>query len=136
MAKCTRESNTRGACRPPNRRLTVRLLAAGAGARAAELLRLASARVSDEQAAIVRDEDLLNLLLLGLVDVFLVVRHDRLGDRLPDGVDLRRVATTLDADAQVHDGEALAAEQQDRLEDLVAQQLRLHQLNGAAVDLD
>ena len=51
-------------------------------------------------------------------------------------VNLRRVATALDADAQVHDGEALAAEQQNRLEDLVAQQLRLDQLDGAAVDLD
>ena len=67
---------------------------------------------------------------------FLVVRYDRLGDRLPDGINLRRVATTLDADAQVHDGEALAAEQQDRLEDLVAQQLRLDQLDRAAVNLD
>ena len=51
-------------------------------------------------------------------------------------VDLRRVPTTLDADAQVHDGESLAAEQQDRLEDLVAQQHGLNQLDRAAVDLD
>ena len=50
-------------------------------------------------------------------------------------VDLRGVATALDANAQVHDGEALAAEQQDGLENLVAQQIGLHQLNRASVDL-
>ena len=67
---------------------------------------------------------------------FLVVGDHRLGDGLADGVDLRRVAATLHADADVHVGEALAAEEEDRLEHLVPQHLRLHQLDRAAVDLD
>ena len=64
------------------------------------------------------------------------VGDHRLGDGLADGVDLRRVAATLHADADVHVGEALAAEEEDRLEHLVPQRIRLHQLDRAAVDLD
>ena len=64
-------------------RLTVGLLAASAGARTTELLRLAAARVSDQQGAIVRHKDVLDLPLGGLVNVLLVVSHNRLGDRLP-----------------------------------------------------
>ena len=65
------------------RRLTVGLLAASAGARTTELLRLAAARVGDQQGAIVRHKDVLDLPLGGLVNVLLVVSHNRLGDRLP-----------------------------------------------------
>ena len=51
-------------------------------------------------------------------------------------IDLRGVPTTLHADADVHVGEALAAQQQYRLEDFVPQHLGLHKLDRAAVDLD
>ena len=72
----------------------------------------------------------------GCERTFLVIGDDRLRNRLPNGVDLRSVATALHADAQIHDGKALAAQQQDRLEDLVAQHFRLDKLDGAAIDLD
>eukprot|EP00327_Prymnesium_parvum_P030403 CAMPEP_0195566032 /NCGR_PEP_ID=MMETSP0814-20130614/820_1 /TAXON_ID=97485 /ORGANISM="Prymnesium parvum, Strain Texoma1" /LENGTH=155 /DNA_ID=CAMNT_0040701107 /DNA_START=200 /DNA_END=668 /DNA_ORIENTATION=+ len=60
----------------------------------------------------------------------------QIGDGLPDSIDLRGIPTTLHANADVHVGEALAAQKQDRLEDLVPQDLGLHKLDGAAIDLD
>ena len=51
-------------------------------------------------------------------------------------VDLSSVTTALDADADVHVGKAVLTQQQNRLEDLVAQDLRFNQLDGAAIDLD
>lgn len=67
---------------------TVRLLVARAGRGTAELLGLAAARVRDEEVSVVGHEEVLDLALRGLVDVLLVERHDGLGDRLADGVDL------------------------------------------------
>mmetsp|Transcript_1274 Transcript_1274/g.3281 ORF Transcript_1274/g.3281 Transcript_1274/m.3281 type:complete len:207 (+) Transcript_1274:196-816(+) len=116
-------------------RSTVRLLAASASTRTTELLRLAPARVSDKQATVVCRQDLLDLALRRLIDEFLVVGYDGLGNRLADGIDLRGVATTLHADANVHASEALAAQQEDRLVDFELQHLRLHQLNRHTVNL-
>ena len=49
--------------------LTVRFLPARAGTRSAELLRLAAARVGDQQTAVILDQKLPDLLLGGLIDV-------------------------------------------------------------------
>ena len=91
--------------RPHNRskpsRLTVRLLVPRAGTGTSELLGLAPPVVGNEQCAVVLDEGLLQLVLRVLVDVFLVVGDDGLRDGLADGVDLRGVTTTGDADADV-----------------------------------
>lgn len=84
--------------------LTVGLLVAGAGTGTAELLGLAPPVVGDEECAVVLDEGLLELVLGVLVDVLLVVGDDGLGDGLADGVDLRGVTTTGDADADVDVG--------------------------------
>lgn len=81
--------------------LTVGLLVAGAGTLTAELLGLAPPVVGDEECAVVLDEGLLELVLGVLVDELLVVGDDGLGDGLADGVDLRGVTTTGDADADV-----------------------------------
>ena len=81
--------------------LTVGLLVAGAGTLTAELLGLAPPVVGDEECAVVLDEGLLELVLGVLVDKLLVVGDDGLGDGLADGVDLRGVTTTGDADADV-----------------------------------
>ncbi|CAM9621344.1 unnamed protein product [Ectocarpus sp. 4 AP-2014] len=67
---------------------TVGLLVARAGRGTAELLGLAAARVRDEQIPVVGHEQVLDLAFRGLVHVLLVERHDGLGDRLADGVDL------------------------------------------------
>ena len=53
-----------------------------------------------------------------LVDVLLVVGDDGLGDGLADGVDLRGVTTTGDADTDVDTGELVSADDQDGLVDL------------------
>lgn len=105
-----------------------------------------------------------------LVNVLLVVGDDRLGDGLADGVDLRGVTTTGDADADVDTGELVGTDDQEGLVDLViraleitisnalplcpwllqrrgrcsgvrkayleAEDLRLDQVEGLAVDLD
>jgi hypothetical protein len=84
--------------------LTVGLLVPGAGTGTTELLGLAPPVVGDEECAVVLDESLLELVLGVLVDVLLVVGDDGLGNGLADGVDLRGVTTTGDADADVDIG--------------------------------
>jgi len=117
-------------------RLTVRLLVAGTGAWTSELFGLAATGVSDEEGAVVRDEDVLDLLLGGLVDKLLVVGDDGLADGLTDGVELGSVASTADTDAEVDVGKALLAEEEDGLKDLEAEELGLDELDGAAVETD
>ena len=51
-------------------------------------------------------------------------------------IDLRDITTTTDADADVDVLEDLIAEDEDRLEDLEAEDLGLDELDGAAVDAD
>ena len=108
--------------------LTVTLLEASAGRASSELLRLAPAWISDKEGPVIRHENLLDLLLGGLVDVLLVVRHDGLGDGLADGVNLGSVASTLDANTDVEIGELLLAEKKDRLEGFEAEDLGLEKL--------
>jgi hypothetical protein len=85
-------------------RLTVRLLVPRARTGTTELLGLAPSVVGNEQCAVVLDESLLELVLRVLVDVLLVVSNDGFGNGLTDGVDLRSVSTTGDADADVDIG--------------------------------
>lgn len=118
------------------RNLTVRLLVTGAGTATTELLGLGPTVISDQEGAVVLDEGLLELVLGVLVDVLLVVGDNGLGDGLTDGVDLGGVTTTGDADADVDTGELVSADDQEGLVDLEAQDLRLDQREGLAVDLD
>ena len=53
-----------------------------------------------------------------LVDELLVVGDERLGDSLTDGVDLRSLTTTGDADADVDVGELVEVDNEDGLVDL------------------
>lgn len=115
---------------------TVRLLEPRTCATPTKLLGLAAPGIRDEQGTIVPHQNVLDLLLTLFINVLLVERDERLGDALADGVDLGGVAATLDADAHVDAGEAALTQQEDRLEGLEAEDLRLHELNGAAVDLD
>ena len=94
--------DVQGAVRTVNMNLTVRLLVSGSGSGTSKLLGLVSSGISDQQRAVELDEDVLDLLLALLVNVLLVVRHQRLGERLPDGVDLGHVATALHTDADVN----------------------------------
>ena len=55
-----------------------------------------------------------------LVDKLLVVGDEGLGDGLTDGVDLRGVTTTGDADTDVDVGELVKTDNQERLVDLLS----------------
>lgn len=119
-----------------NRSLTVRLLVAGAGARTAELLRLHTTSVGNQQSAVVGKESLLELVLRLLVDELLVVGNDTLGNSLTDGVDLRGVTTTSDLDADVEVGELVKANNEQGLVNLEAEDLRLDKGDRDTVDLE
>lgn len=102
----------------PANRLSVRLLVPGTSTGTTKLLGLAAAVVGDQQGAVELDEGLLQQVLGMLVDVLLVVGDEGLGDGLADGVDLRSVTTTGDADADVDVGELVEADNQEGLVDL------------------
>lgn len=110
--------------RPP--RLT-RLLVPCAGTWTTELLWLAASRVGDEEGPVVADEGLLQLECLCRILVLCGVGDDGFSDRLADGVDLRSVSTSRNADPDVDVGERCGLEHQDlrptRLSAIVA---RLH----------
>ena len=93
--------------------LTVRLLVACTSSRSAELLWLASPRVCDEEGPVVRDELLLELKGLCRVLVLCRVGDNGFADGLADGVDLRRVTTACDADADVDVGECSGLEDEE-----------------------
>ena len=71
--------------------LTVRLLVSGTGTGSTELLGLTTTRISNEQASVILNKQILDLLLGGLIDVLLVPGNNSLGDGLTDGVDLSSV---------------------------------------------
>ena len=76
----------------------------------------------------------LDLSLFGLIHVLLIVGNNSLGKGLSDRVDLRDVTSASDSDPDVQVLESLEAEQQDGLEDLGTQGLRLQEFDGRSVD--
>lgn len=100
-------------------RLTVRFLVTGTSTWTTELLGLGPSGIGDEECAVVLKESLLELVLGVLVNEFLVVSDDGLGDSLADGVDLGDVTTTGDADTDVDTGELVEANDQKGLVDLI-----------------
>jgi len=115
--------------------LTVGLLVAGTGTTTTELLGLRAPGVRDQQGPVVGHEQVLDLLLRGLINVLLVIRNHGLGDRLSDGVELGRCTSALHAHADVEVGETSVTQQQDWLEDLEPEDFRLEDLDGDPVDL-
>ena len=93
--------------------LTIRLLVPRSRTRAPKLLRLTPSIVRNQQRPIILHQPLLQQILRVLVHVFLVVGDDRLGDRLPYGVDLGCVAAAGDSDADVDAGEFVEADDED-----------------------
>ncbi|KAJ6263598.1 hypothetical protein Dda_2166 [Drechslerella dactyloides] len=111
------------------------VLVSGTGARPAKLLRLTPPVVRHQQRPVVLQQRGLELVLRVLVHVLLVIRDNALGDRLADGVDLRRVATARYADADVDVGELVEAEDEQGLVDLEAEDFRLDEVDWGPVDL-
>lgn len=60
-----------------------------------------------------------------LIDEFLVVCNEGLGDGLTDGINLGDVSTTGDSDADIDVGELLEADDEEWLVDLESQDLWL-----------
>lgn len=108
----------------------------GSGTTTTELLWLHSSGVGNQQGLVVRSEDLLELVLRGLVDVFLVVSNQTLGNGLSDSVHLRDVTTTGDLDSDVDGSELVQTGQGQWLVNLETQDLRLNQGDWGTVDLD
>lgn len=101
-----------------------------------ELLRLHPPGIRDQQRPVVRDELLLQLNRARRIVVLRVVRDDRLGDCLADGVHLRRVSSSLHPHTDVDGREGLFADDEDWLVDFVPEDLGLHEVDGRAVDLN
>lgn len=116
--------------------LTVRLLESGSGTTTTKLLWLHSSGVSNQQGLVVRGEDLLELVLRSLVDVFLVVSNQTLSNGLSDGVNLGDVTTTGDLNSDVNVLELVQTGQGQWLVDLESQDLWLNQGDWGTVHLD
>lgn len=116
--------------------LSVRLLEPAAGRTSSVLLGLAPAGVGNEKAPVISNQKIPDLLLAGLIDEFLVVGNDGLGNGLPDGVDLGSNTSPLDTDSDVQVSKFILTKDEDGLESLQAKNLGLEQFNGAPVDLD
>jgi hypothetical protein len=120
----------------PTKRLSVGLGEARAGRVTAPLLGLAAAGVSDQDALVVGEEDLLDLGLLSLVGVLLEVRNEALSDSLAGSVGLSNRTTTTDGHVDLEAGVLGGANGVDGLEDLGAEGLGEDLVNRDAVDLD
>lgn len=97
---------------------TVRLLEPRTCATSSKLLRLAAPRIRNKQSAIVPNKNILNLLLALFINVLLIKRDECFRNALANGVNLRGVASALDADSHVDTGEATLAEKEDWFEGL------------------
>ena len=113
--------------------LTVRFLVTSAGTWTSELLRFAPTGIGNQQGTVVLGQDVLQFLAGGFIHILLVERNQRLGDGLADGVDLGDMTTTGNADPDVDTGELFLAEQQQRLLELVLQNLGFDLVQRAAV---
>merc|ERR1719265_1304565 len=91
------------ACQLPHRwHSTVGLLEARTCRATTKLLGLAATWVSHNEGSVIAHDNVLDLLLGGLVDVLLVICHNSLGNSLAHRIDLGGVAAAFDAQANVN----------------------------------
>lgn len=105
--------------------LSVGLLRLRSSSLSVWLLWLRSSRVGNEKGSVVGDEGLLELVLRLLVNVFLVVGDDGLGDGLSEGIHLRDVTTSSDPASDVNSGELVESQDEYRLVNLQTEDLWL-----------
>ena len=96
---------------------SVRFLVSGSCAGTTVLLRFASSWVSDQERSVVLKKELFDLSFLSLVDEFLVVGDDSLGNGLSDGVDLCNITTSSDGDSDIKVLESLETQKKDWFHD-------------------
>ncbi|GET89446.1 40S ribosomal protein S16, putative [Leishmania tarentolae] len=116
--------------------LPVRLGEARAGRVAAPLLRLAAARIGDQQEFVVRQELVLQRGLLHLVVVLLKECNEALRDGLARGVRLRHLTTTMYRHVDAQPRVVLGSHHSDGLHDLRAQRIGQDLLQRHTVHLD
>lgn len=76
------------------------------------------------------------MVLAVLVDELLVVGDDGLGNSLADGVDLGSVTTSSDPDTDIDTSEVLGTDDEEGLVGLEAEDVRLHEVDRLAIDLE
>merc|ERR1712055_208537 len=128
--KTTRRFITRRKC------LTVRFLVSRAGTGTAELLGFLASRIGNQKGSIVRDEQILDFLFRLFVHVLLVISDNGAGDSLAYRVNLRNATSTAHTHANVNAGEALFADDENRLLKFVLERFWFNLFEGLSVDLD
>ena len=98
------------------------------------LFRFASSWVSDEESSVILQKKLFNLSLFSLVDEFLVISNDTLGNGLSDGVDLSNITTSSDGDSNVQVLESLQTQKKNWLHNFNSQWGWLQQFNWWSVN--
>ena len=109
---------------------------AGTSTSTTEFLWLRPSGIRDQERSVIGHKLLLQLHGAVSVNIFCVKCDQRLCDRLSDSIHLGCVSTTLHTKTNVNRGESLLAGNKDRLVDLEAQDLRLEERDGRAVDVD
>ena len=98
------------------------------------LFRFASSWVSDEESSVILQKKLFNLSLFSLVDEFLVISNDTLGNGLSDCVDLSNITTSSDGDSNVQVLESLQTQKKNWLHNFNSQWGWLQQFNWWSVN--
>ena len=101
-----------------------------------KLLWFATTRIGNQQGTIIGNQQFLNLLLGGLIDILLVEGHDSLGDGLTDGVDLGSVTSSTHSNANIESSDTVSAQKQNGLIHLGTQDFWLDEGKRSAVELD
>ena len=98
------------------------------------LFGFASSWVSDQESSVILKKKLLDLSFLCLIDEFLIVSNDTLGDGLSDGIDLSNITTSSDWYSNVKILESFKSQKKDWLHDFNSQWSGFKQFNGWSID--
>lgn len=112
------------------------LLPAGTSTSTTKLLWLCPSGIRDQECPVVCHKLLLQLHGAVGVDVFCVIRNQRLRDRLTDSVHLGCVSTTFYSDADINDPESVFPCNKNWLVDLKAEDFWLEKVDGGTIDMD
>lgn len=109
---------------------SIRLLISGSCTRSAVLFRFASSWISNEKTSVVLKKEFLDLSFLSLINEFLIVGDNPLGDGLSDGIDLSNITTSSDCDSDVKVLESFKSQKEDGFHDFDSERGRLEQFDG------
>ena len=106
----------------------------GSGTWTTILFRFASSWVSDEESSVVLQKKFFNLSLFGLVDEFLVISNNTLGNGLSDSIDLSDITTSSDGDSDIQVLESLETQKKNWFHNFNSQWGWLQQFNWWSVN--